>query len=184
MCLRLGPWLIQSEGGPHARATGATMDAPEHLRHGTERFQNERGLRAYAAGASVDPNRRWPPGPCGGGLDDPKAKEAPKLLRTGLRWYQSEGGSRANAAEASVVPNGRMRLCDGGLRDSKVTEAPPPLWRGPSGVPKRRRPRRRGRARAIQNAKEALMTLRRGPRWCQSEAAPRANAVVASMIPI
>ena len=71
--LQWGPRWSQSEGGPLAHEVGASA------------IQSEGGSHAHAARASVVPNRKRPPHPCGTRLSGPKAKEAPTPMRQGPR---------------------------------------------------------------------------------------------------
>ena len=87
------------------------------MQRGPQCSQSEGGPLAHAAGAPLIPKRRRPPGPCGGGLSVPKAKEAPSPVRRGPRWSQGGGGPRAHAAGAPLIPKRRR--------------TPPPMRRGP-----------------------------------------------------
>ena len=84
---------------------------------GPQWCQSEEGPFAHATAAPVDPKRRRPPRPGGGGLGAPIAKEAPSPMRRGPRWSQSEGGPLTHAAW--------------GLGGPKGMEAPWPLWQRP-----------------------------------------------------
>ena len=77
-------------GGPKAK------EAPAPTRRGPRWSQSEGGPRAHATGASMIQTRKRPPCQRGEGLGGPKAKEAPAPTRRGPRWFQSEGGPRAH----------------------------------------------------------------------------------------
>ena len=70
------------------------------MRRGPRLSQNGEGPLAHAAEASVIPNRRRPPRPCGGTFCGPKAKEAPAPRQWGPQCSQNGGGPRVQAAGA------------------------------------------------------------------------------------
>ena len=181
------------------------------MRRGSQWVKNGGGPLSHGVGASVVPEQRRPPRPCGGGLGGPKTEDAPSPMRWGTRWPSPMGRALwwspsgrdplAHAAQASVVPKRRRppRPFGGGLGGQKKVQAPLPMRRGPwwsqngggprahvagaSVGPKRRTPRLPcGGVLGGPEADEAPSPMRRRPRWSQSGGSPLAHAAWASVV--